>query len=525
MTQSDNFLTVDNLFKNAVARYEDRPFIVSDGTTWSYSALDREVSRLAAGMISLGVQPGDRIALWMSNVWEWIVVQFAATRAGAVLTPINTRLRVDDLTHILRDSGARILFTQGESNEFSYLTVLEEVVRSLGRDSDLEHVVVARPPRDLPPDHLSWAEACDLGTPTSVFSPADDVSSMAYILYTSGTTSLPKGVMLSHRSLNNARNLATAFRDGDVTFLVYPLFAITGCQNEVLRALFVGGTIVLQERFDAREALEIIEHVGCTTIGCITGVLEEIGALPAFTTDRVATLRLANVFPRRPESLELFERFGLEAVSTGYGMTETSGPSSFLADMDPETMTTEGFPLAQVEIRLMTEGGREAAADEDGAILVRSPFNMNGYFNNASATHKTIDQDGWLHTGDVGRFDKKGRLIWMGRFNDIIKSSGFNFASREVEAFLERHDAVQEISIVGVPDRRRGEVAAAFIVPSAPGAVPGVEDIQAFCKGRLASYKIPAFVFGRATLPKTASGKVRKVELKEWFLSSERSDP
>jgi acyl-CoA synthetase (AMP-forming)/AMP-acid ligase II len=513
--------TVDAMFRRAVAHWPKRPFVIADGTRISYAEMEAHVEQSGRGLLALGVAPGDRVALWMSNIWEWIVVQLAVTRMGAVLTPINTRLRVDDMGHILRDCGATVLFTQGASKDFSYVEAMGEILAALGPDTALRHVVVTRPAKlvaNMAQPFVTWddfmagAEAIDEAP-----RPATDPGELAYILYTSGTTSLPKGVMLSHACLNHAVNLAGAFQDGDVTLLVYPLFAITGCHNAVLRSILLGGCIVMQERFEAAEALALIERHGCAVIGCIINVLDEIAALPDFDASRVASLRVANVFPRRPEHLELLQRFGVAAATTGYGMTETTGPVCFIADLDPASMTSEGRPWPGDEVRLLKEDGHEAEVGEDGAIIVRTRHNMIGYFNNPEATAKTIDGDGWLHTGDIGRWDAHGRMTWVGRANDIIKSSGFNFASQEVEAYLGGHGAVEEVAIVGVPDRGKGEVGAAFVVPNA-GMSMDLEGARAFCAGWIASYKIPGHLFIRDDLPKTASGKVRKVELKAWFL-------
>ncbi len=510
--------TIDEMFRRAVARWPKRPFVIADGRHLSFGEMESRVEQAGRGLLALGVAPGDRVALWMSNIWEWIVVQLAVTRMGAVLTPINTRLRVDDMGHILRDCGATVLITQGASKDFSYVEVMGEILTLMGPDTPLRHVVVARPTGDMAQPFMAWDDFMAASGAVDVAPrPATDPKELAYILYTSGTTSLPKGVMLSHASLNNAVNMAGAFRDGDITFLVYPLFAITGCHNTVLKAILLGGSVVMQERFDPMEALTLIQEYRCTVIGCIINVLDEIAALTEFDLEKVASLRIANVFPRRPEHLELLQKFGFEAATTGYGMTETAGPVCFVADMDPGSMTTEGHPWPGDEVRLVTEDGRDAAVDEDGAILVRSPHNMIGYFNNPEATANTIDDDGWVHTGDIGRWDVHGRMTWVGRANDIIKSSGFNFAPQEVEAYLGSHAAVEEVAIVGVPDRSKGEVAAAFVIVNR-GMSINLEEIRAFCAGRIASYKIPDLIFMRDELPKTASGKVRKVELKAWFL-------
>jgi acyl-CoA synthetase (AMP-forming)/AMP-acid ligase II len=515
--------TVDQMFVRAVKRWPQRDFVIADGKRIAYGEMDALVNQAAHGLQALGVAPGDRVAVWMSNIWEWIVIQFAATRVGAVLTPLNTRLRVEDLRHTLRDSGATVLVTQAEAHEFSYV----EVVRTILNDRDsvpaLRHVVVARGRTGLAAPFIRWDDFIAGGEgDTQPFAPATDPRALAYILYTSGTTSLPKGVMLSHASLNNALNLAHDLRDGDVTFLIYPMFAITGCHNALLPLVLVGGCLVLQERFDAAEAIDLIEKHRCTVLGCIVYVLDDLAKAPNFSPQRVATLRLANIFPRRPQHLEILRKFGFEAAITGYGMTETCGPVTYMSNMDPATMNCEGRPWGANEVRVVEPGGGDAPPGVEGEILVRGRQVMLGYFGLPEATAKSIDKDGWLHTGDVGRFDEQGFFTWLGRYTDMYKCSGFNVASLEVEAYLSRHPAVAEVAVLGVPDPAKGEVGAAFFV-TRPGMALSLDQVRQFCAGQIASYKIPGHVFVRDELPKTASGKVRKVELKAAVLKQIQS--
>lgn len=507
------------MFSRAVARWPQRNFVIADGKVITYRQMHELVDVAAHGLLALGVQPGDRVAVWMSNIWEWIVAQFAVTRVGAVLTPLNTRLRTEDLRHTLRDSGANVLITQADAHEFSYIDIIRAILADRSSVPDLRHVVVARAHGAHGDPFLSWTDFMAGGAQDSqTFRPTTDPRSLAYILYTSGTTSLPKGVMLSHVSLNNALHLAHDLRDGDVTFLIYPMFAITGCHNAVLPLVLVGGCVVLQERFDAAEAVDLIEKYRCTVLGCIVYVLDDLAKAPNFTQERVSSLRLANIFPRRPQHLEMLQRFGVKQAITGYGMTETCGPATYLVDLDPTTMTCEGMPWPGTEVRTVRPDGTDTAIDEEGEILVRSPQLMLGYFNRPDATAQAIDSDGWLHTGDVGRFDKRGYITWLGRYTDMYKCSGFNVASQEVEAFLGRHPNIAEVAVLGVPDPVKGEVGAAFIVPRSKTPI-GLAEIRSYCANQIASYKIPGHVFVREQLPKTASGKVRKVELKASFLS------
>lgn len=509
--------TIDQIFSRAIARWPDSKFIVADGKTFTYREMSAQVEQVAQGLLALGVAKGDRVALWMSNIWEWVAIQFAVTRIGAVLTPLNTRLRVEDLRHTLRDSGAKVLLTQAKSQEFSYVEVIREILQDRSSVPDLQHVVVARPAERYAAPFVGWDAFIAAGKANPrPLQPATNPREMAYILYTSGTTSRPKGVMLSHANLNNSLRMAHDYEDGDCTFLIYPMFAITGCHNAMLPTLMVGGSIVMQERFDPAEALDLIEQHRCTVIGCIVYIMEELINAPGFSPERVSSLRFANIFPRRPHHREVLAKLGLKGAATGYGMTETSGPVVYVVDLEPDSMTNEGVAWSNVEVRTVLEDGRDAAPGQEGAILVRGPQVMMGYFGLREATAKAIDKDGWLHTGDVGFFDEKKRLTWLGRYTDMYKCSGFNVASQEVEAFLGRHPGVAEVAVLGVPDNSKGEVGAAFIVAK-PGAAIDKAEIGKFCAGKIASYKVPGHVFVRESLPKTASGKVRKVELKAFF--------
>lgn len=505
-------ITIDALFAGAVAANRDRPFVTDEERSFTYGEFEALVDSAARGLMAIGVRPGDRVALWMSNIWEWIATQFAVTRAGAVLCPLNTRLRTDDLSHILGNCGASVIVTQASSGGYSYLATLEEIMKR-GELPALRHVVVCRGDGGSNGSHIGWSDLLVRGQASGQApSPATDAGLLAYILYTSGTTSYPKGVMLSHANLNNAVNLATDLLPHDCIFLGYPLFAITGCHNAVLASLVVGGTIVLQERFDPAGAIAQIERNRCTVFAGIVYLIKEIIAAPEFQPERTKTLRLANIFPRRPEHVPALRRLGVESVANGYGMTETSGPFTYGIGFDPKVIASEGKPWPDNELRLVGEDGSDQPVGEIGTIHVRGNQVMMGYFGRPDATAASLSPDGWFNTGDVGRLDENGLLTWIGRNSDIYKCTGFNVASLEVEEFLRQHPDIQEIAIAGVPDPSKGEVGAAFIVTRSGDELP-LQDLVAFCSGRIASYKIPGHALTLPELPKTASGKVRKVEL------------
>lgn len=506
--------TIDSMFRRAVEKWPERAFVIGDGKRITYLEMSQLVDVAAHGLQALGVGTGDRVAVWMSNIWEWIVIQFAVTRIGAVLTPLNTRLRIDDLRHTLEDSGACVLVTQERSREFSYVDIVRAIIRDPADVPALRHVVVARAESALPKPFVPWSLFIEgAETDRQKLSPEQDPRKLAYILYTSGTTSLPKGVMLSHVSLNNAFNLTANLQDGDVAFMASPLFAITGCHNTVLSLLLLGGCIVLQERFDPDEAIGMIETYQATMIACIVNILAEMAKARGFRKDRVASLRTAYIFPRRPEHLELLRTFGLKYAATGYGMTETGGPVTNTVDLEVDEMESEGRPWPGDDVRVVDSARADVPAGAEGNILVRSPHVMLGYFNRSDVNQQMFDADGWLNTGDVGRLDANGRLRWVGRHSDMYKCSGFNVASLEVEAFLAQHPAISQVAVVGVPDAAKGEVGAAFVVASGDQTVD-LSLIREFCEDRIASYKVPGHVIQLPALPRTASGKVRKIELK-----------
>lgn len=515
--------TVDGIFAAAVGRWPDRHFIETAEGSLTYAEVDRLAGFVAHALVRSGVKSGDRVAVWMSNIWEWVVVQFAVTKIGAVLTPINTRLRKEDLRQVLSDSGAKVLFTQALTKGFSYLDVLNEFDPLRAAFPNLERVIVARPEGPLPAYCTDWDSLVKEGEAVhgSVrVQPETNVDRMAYILYTSGTSSLPKGVMLSHRNLNNCFNMLWDFRDGEKLFLGYPLFAITGCHNAVLGMALLGGCLVLQETFDAVEANELIQARSCTSIGAIFGVVKDIADASNFDRDKSPALRHVVVFPRHASQIGVYRKLGVETASVAYGLTETTGCVVYTSDLSEENMSCVGQLLPEVELKILGKDGSLVVPGEQGEIYVRGPSVMLGYFNKPEETAKSI-VDGWLRTGDAGFMDTEGRLTFVSRLSDIYKCSGFNVASAEVEAFVAGHPAVAEVSVIGVPDPDRYEVGAAYVVLN-PNAELTLGELQAFCRGRIASYKVPGHLRVVDALPKTASGKVRKAALKAQFENAHR---
>jgi len=505
--------TIDPILTTAADTWPVRPFIIFEGRTYTYADVSEMADRMARGLMALGVAAGDRVALWMSNRIEWVVAQFAVTRLGAVLVPLNTRLRSVDIAHMLRDSGSVALITQHRADGFDYIDIVREVLAEKACP-ELQHIVVAAAEGELEAPFIAWAKV-EAKADSSVHEPvpAMDIDAMAYILYTSGTTGLPKGVMLSHRNLNNCFNLAGQMSDGDLFFLGYPLFAITGCHNTILAAALVGGAVVLQERFDPDEAVALIERYRCNWIGAHITAIEALVNGPSFTPERVASLRAGRIFPRRPQHLPLLRKLGLETAVSGFGLTESSGPLVNNSGLDEATVSTEGRPWPGNEIEIRDPDGNVLPPGEEGIIFAKSSQLMLGYYNNPEATARTLI-DGWLRTGDMGRLDADGNLIFMSRYDDVYKCMGFNVAGDEVEAFLIEHPDIAEVAVIGVPDDVKGAVGAAFVIAK-PNTDITLKSVADFCKDRIASYKTPGHVVCVPDFPRTAMGKVRKRELRQ----------
>lgn len=497
------------LLRSVVDSHGERPFIFDGERTVTYAEFWDTALHVARCLRTAGVEPGDRVALWLSNRLEWIVSQFAVTFAGGVLVALNTRLRAEDLAHALDDCGAKLLITQARSGGHDFAGLLAGI---LDRTQLRTVVLVDAEGTALPAGHLTWeALVAEPGDQYDI--PQTALDDIAYLLYTSGTTSRPKGVMLTHRSLNNSRNVARRLRDGEVTFVGFPLFALTGCQNAVLAAVACGGAVIVRESFDGAAALRDIQRHGATHYAGPAPLVEALAeALPQGAPP---VLESASVMPYSVQQAPTWKRLGLRWVATGYGMTESGGPATIAEIEVGQQAHSNGRPFPGNRVRIVDESGQVLGPDQVGHVLLYTPHRMLGYWRQPEATAGVLHQDGWLRTGDIGTMSSAGDFTWVGRDKDVYKSSGFIVASQEVESFLSQHPDVDQVAVVPMPDPLKGEVGWAFVV-LAPG-VDEVPDLRAFCRQRIASYKTPARVVTVESLPLTATGKVRKTELRERF--------
>ncbi|MGE5234802.1 MAG: alpha/beta fold hydrolase [Acidobacteriota bacterium] len=479
---------------------------VPTGARFTYRELDERAARTAEAWRSgLGLSPGDRVGLLAHNRPEFLDAFFAAGKSGIILVPLGTRLTSHELEHVVRDSGMRALLYDG---------AFADTVRALRELVTLEHWVALDAPAD-PTDAL-WSELIsrtpDPGPRTPV-SPEDPYC----LLYTSGTTGRPKGVILPHRMVTwNAYNTAVGWqlREDDVSPVFTPLYHAGGLGAFLTPVIAIGGTIVLHAGFDPAEVWRTMERERCTVALGVPTIWKLLMEVPEFATVDLSHVRWF-ISGGAPLPLYIIESYLARGVvfRQGYGLTEVGVNCFAMTDEDAARKKGAiGKPLMFTEARLVDDDRREVPVGEVGELLLRGPHVCRGYWNNPAATAAALDADGWFHTGDSARRDQEGFFSIAGRKKDMFISGGVNVYPAEIEGELLLHPQVQDAAVIGVPDETWGEVGAAFIVLR-PGDRPAPEALAAYLETRIARYKIPRRWIFANTLPRTAYGKVVKAEL------------
>lgn len=504
--------TIPAALNRIVGELPDHEAVVAGDRRITFAQLRTEVRRAAAAMIVLGVKPGDRVAIWLPNTWHWVVACLAAHYAGAVVVPLNTRYTAIEATDILARTKALLLVAMGK-----FLGV--DKAADLDRDA-LSHLRrIVRVPLDT--DDGTWedfvahgvagAEAADIRA-TAVG--PNDVSD---ILFTSGTTGRSKGVLCAHRqSLAGsaawaATGLLTA---GDRYLCINPFFHNFGYKAGILACLQTGATLYPQLTFDPERAMRAVAEDRITVLPGPPTIYQTLLDHPARGAYDLTSLRFA-VTGAATVPVVLIERMrrelDIDLVLTAYGLTEASGFGTMCRpDDDAVTVaTTCGRPIADFELRISGEPGSET-----GEVLLRGPNVMLGYLDDPQATAATVDADGWLHTGDIGKLDDAGNLQITDRLKDMYICGGFNVYPAEVEQAMARLDGVLEVAVIGVPDGRLGEVGRAFVVVR-PGCGLDEQAVIDHARGSLANFKCPRSVRFVAELPRNAGGKVVKPLLRE----------
>jgi acyl-CoA synthetase (AMP-forming)/AMP-acid ligase II len=515
----------------AAAAFGSRLAVVSDTERVTYRELGDQVRRAARAFIGLGLQHGDRVAIWAQNLHEWIVAALGAQSVGGVLVPLNTRYKGQEAAYILRKSGARVLCTVDEFLGVRFLDLLRGAAGSATPRqpvADLEDLTEVVLLRGEPAEATrGWGDFLALGDAVESEAlvgraKAVEPEDLCDILFTSGTTGLPKGVMTSHAQALRSTACwieAVGLRTEDRYLIVNPFFHVFGYRSGWLASLLQGTTIYPEPVLDISRVLAQVEQQRITVLPGPPTLYQSLLAHPDLDRFDLTSLRLG-ITGAAAIPIELvrsaYERLGFESFGTGYGLTENSGSATMTRPTDEfETVaTTSGRPIANVELAIVDADGTELPPGSPGEILLRGPNVMRGYYNDPEATAEAIDSDGWLHTGDVGVVDAAGNLKVTDRIKDMLIVGGFNVYPAEVESVLSGHPAVVHVAVVGVDDERLGEVGRAFVVRS-PGDPTTGEELIAWTRERMANFKVPRSVEFLDELPMTPSGKVQKHRLRD----------
>jgi len=533
--------TLPAMLDAVAARFGDREAVVLRERRWRYRDLHREVERLARGFLALGVAPGDTVAVWLPNRPEWLAVQHACARIGAVVVALNTRYRTHELDYILRQSDTTTLVLTDHAGPVDFLEILETVLPGLhGADpGELDFETFPRLRRvvcladDVYGGTLRYADVCQAGDDPTL-APALRARAAAVrpddlvtLLYTSGTTSFPRGAMISHRNClphGWAAGERLRLTEADRVLHTLPFSGTWGGIVIPLMTLTHGATLVLEETFDAGETLHLIQAERITVWNAVDAMLTAVLDHPDFDRYDRATLRTGGVAMTGGGRHGLFDevvhRLGMRGVVQPYGMTEVNAMALCPYPEDPLEMRQQAGvrPAETLEVRVVDPAtGADRPPGEAGELLLRGPLVTSGYYRKPEETAAAIDPAGWLHTGDLAVRDAAGHTFFLGRLKETLRIGHHMVAPAEIEAFLMSHPAVAQAFVVGVPDARLGEVAAAYVIPR-EGEPVAAEALQAHCRGKLAGFKVPRHVFVVADVPRTPGphgDKVQKGKLRE----------
>lgn len=533
--------TIGENFERVVARFplhdaliEAAPVPGADARRWSYTKMNDDVDRLARALLASGVAKGDRVGIWSPNCAEWTLLQYATAKAGAILVNVNPAYRSHELEFVVRQNGMRMLVAAPSDRTSDYVGMARQ---ALAGCPDLRELVFLP---DYGMDGLDAGDPQNDGelTYAELLKRADAVGHSALLArmaeldphdpinlqYTSGTTGFPKGATLTHHNiLNNGYSIAEllGYTEHDRVVIPVPFYHCFGMVIGNLAALSHGAATIIPGRgFTPAAALEAVQDFGGTSLyGVPTMFIAEL-ALPDFASYDLATLRTGvmagSVCPVDVMNRVISEMHMVD-VAICYGMTETSPVSTMTRNGDTLQQRTEtvGRTMPMLESRIVDPAtGEVLERGRIGELCTRGYAVMAGYWDQPDKTAEAIDDDGWMHTGDLARMDDDGYLVIEGRIKDMVIRGGENIYPREIEECLYSHPSIQDVQVIGVPDAKYGEELMACIILK-PGADPlDAAAVAEFCRGKLAHYKIPRYVDVRESFPMTVSGKIRKVEMR-----------
>jgi fatty-acyl-CoA synthase len=536
------FETIGNAFDRMVHTHPDRTAIVfrHQDIRWSYREFQAQVDACAAGLLALGLVPGDRVGIWAPNCAEWVITQYATAKAGLIQVNINPAYRPQELAYCLNKVGCKALITAPKFKTSDYIGIIDGLIPELASaepgkltSADFPALeIVVRLGSEASPGFLNFNDVCNLvgdaerarlAELSNELQPDDPIN----IQFTSGTTGSPKGATLSHFNiLNNAwlSGLGMGMSADDVLVCPLPLYHCAGMVVSSLTCVTMGATCVYpDEAFEPTSVLAAVaEEKATVLVGVPTMFLAQLDH-PEFANTDVSSLRTGFI-GGAPCPIELMKRiltdFHMAGVTIVYGMTETS-PVSFQTALDDPTekrVGTVGRVHPHVEARVVDDEGRTVPRGVQGEVLVRGYLVMPGYWEDTEKTAEAIDSAGWMHTGDLGVMDDEGYLNITGRAKDMLIRGGENIYPREVEEFLYTHPDIQEVQVFGIPDHKMGEEVCAW-VQKRPGSDLTDEDIRTYCQGELSHFKIPRFIRFVDEYPMTVSGKIQKFAMRDVMIN------
>jgi acyl-CoA synthetase (AMP-forming)/AMP-acid ligase II len=510
--------------------FGNREALQFEGRSYSFADIKQQADQAAARLAALGLPPGSKIAIWMPNRPEFIWYWFGAVQAGLVAVFLNTRLRRDEFVYQIAQSDSAVVIVPGRPAFRDFLGELVECCPELAtrpagqlnsrQFPSLRAVVVCDQPAKQMPGVLDWSSATSLPAPQS----GDDPDAPALIAYSSGTTALPKGAMLSHCIWRKAYDGGTflGLSDADCLYLCVPLFGVLGSLNGILTFWSHGARIILNERFDVDHCLPALVEERCTAIHLLPAMIDALIAHPQFASANLERLRTGVVLSSDPAILRRAAlELGVGGIVTGFGLTETTGLVTRCRWDEPleNRLASQGRPLPDCYIRVVDpETGADLPHGGEGEIWIGGYSVMLGYYNKPEETARTITGDGWLRSGDLGVLNPDGTLKFLRRIKDGYKHKGFNVSTPEVERVAAQYPGVAAVAVVGIPDPRHGEVGVAFVIPRKDAEFSS-DAFLAFLGERLASFKMPAHVFAVDAFPVTGgTEKIQKFELRNMAL-------
>ncbi|MFP6557477.1 AMP-binding protein [Paraburkholderia sp. B3] len=542
--------TLGAFLQDTAARVPERPAVVfrEQGIRWNWREFAEEVDVLAAGLLAIGIRKGDRVGIWSPNRVEWLLTQFATARVGAVLVNINPAYRLAELEYALNKVGCKAIVAAESFKTSKYLDMLQTLAPELASATpgDLhaaklpELRAVIRMGDTETPGMLNFSELIEDGrerlerggkVELDAIGATLNADDPINIQFTSGTTGNPKGATLTHRNVvNNGRFIAMAMRltEADSLCIPVPLYHCFGMVLAVLACVSVGANMVFPgEAFDPRATLEAVSEEQCTALhGVPTMFIAELDH-PDFARFDLSRLR-TGIMAGSPCPIETMKRvvsqMHLAEITIAYGMTETSPVSFQSSTTDPldKRTTTVGQIQPHLEVKIVDPFGSVVPVGETGELCTKGYSVMLGYWGDEAKTAEAI-VDGWMHTGDLATLDADGYCNIVGRLKDMLIRGGENIYPREIEEFLFRHPKVQTVQVFGVPDAKYGEEVCAWIVLRSGEAV-SAEEIQAFCQGQIAHYKIPKYIRFVDELPMTVTGKAQKFVMRARMIEELKLD-